>query len=375
MATPAYQQQMVNCRTAVMEPSASPIQIPRQRDGGFLNVDQPSLPFSLEVSDWRDLSSRYEKGIGTIETSLISVSDTSGHFRQASKFIMRKIVPDAQRFETSVDMMPPLGTRVNGYNTYIARKLAQQGIHTRIVGTNQTHGRSMLHDTQANLAILQADDLRHQLGGLSCSAGVSLDLGYSMGQMKAFAKQVLAPHYERSIVLNKGIDPCVAQATGYGELLTKEMAAYFAADASLIPLNMYRNARDTGMLSTAARSRHWMKSIALTPQFAGNTFDKWRTILTGEAGTFIPVAPKDTAIVVHSFNGSQLNHRDIFETQLADFPNARFVHEEGRHLSAVCSNAVGNLATDLAAALELIESGASRTDVVEASCRPLLRRA
>lgn len=39
MATPAYQEQMVNCRTAVMEPSASPLPIPRQRDGGFFDTE------------------------------------------------------------------------------------------------------------------------------------------------------------------------------------------------------------------------------------------------------------------------------------------------------------------------------------------------
>lgn len=374
MANPSYIEKMADCRPAAMELVPALDQIPRQRDGGSFISAPGQLPFAMQVSDWQELSTDYARGVGLIETSLVSVRDEYEHFSTSSRFIMRKIIPETQRFATSVDMMPPLGTRVNGYNTYIARKLAHQGIHSRIVGTNQTRGHSLLHDAQANLVILKADDERSLLGAASCTPDASVDLGYSMGEMKAFAKQVLAPYFGRTVLLNKGIDPCVAEATGYADLLTKEMAVYFAADAALIPRNIVRNARETGLLSTAARSRHWLKTIGWSAEFAGTTYDKWRTILTGEAGTFIPAAPKDTAIVLHSFNGSQLNHRDVFESQLADFANVRFVHEDGRHLSAVCASAVANLATDMAVSLELIESGASKTDIVDASCQPLLRK-
>ncbi|MDL2342047.1 MAG: hypothetical protein QFB87_03145 [Patescibacteria group bacterium] len=381
MATPARYEQSASCQTAVGETMPPTLILPRQRDGGSFSTEYTagasspaSLPFSLEVSDWQELPNRYDVGVGLTETSLVTVADTDSNFRKPSRFIIRKIIPDTQRFATSVDMMPPLGTRVNGYNTYIARKLAQQGIHTRIVGTNQTKGYSMLHDTQATMAILRADDQRSFLGAASCTPNTSLDLGYSMGEMKAFAKQSLAPQFGWNIVMNKGIDPCVAEQLGYNQLMTKEMLSYYLADAALVPKNIFHNILETGLSQTVARSRRWMGTVSLAPCFASNTYDKWSTILTGEAGTFLKHAAKDTPVVLHSFDGSKLNHRDAFEAQLADFPNASFVHEKGRHLSAACASAVGNLVRSIGLSLELIESGASKRDIVEASSQPILPR-
>jgi len=372
MATPMYSPESHDCRTAVVDQAILLDQIPRQRDGGFLDGDTTQLPFDLQVTDWQDLSSRFSRGVGLIETSLVTVSDNHERFRAPSRFILRKVLPETQQFATSVDMMPPLGTRVNGYNTDIARQIAKQGAHVRIVGTNQTRGRSMLHDTQANLEILKADDERSSFGGSCCAPNQSIDLGYSMGAMKSFAKLVLAPMYGREVLLTKAIDPCVAQATGYGDIISREMAAYFLADAALIPKNMIRNARDTGVLKTMRRASHWSETVGFSPDFLGNTYDKWRTILTGEAGTFLPAAPIDSAVVMHSFNGSKMNDRDTFESQMFNFPNARFVHEDGRHLSAACATAIANLALDIALSLDLIESGASKYDIVNGSVRPLL---
>ena len=197
MATPAHFEQSAACHPAVLELVPPPM-IPYQSDGGFLEsrpLVKPKLPFDLTVSDWQDLPSSYTHGVGQTETSVVTVSDNDNPRHQPSVFVFRKIIPDAQQFATSVDMMPALATRVNGYNTYIGRVLAKHGIHSRIVGTNQTRGFSLLHDTQASVVILKAEERRNALSSATCTPNTSLDLGYSMGQMKALAKQVLAPRW------------------------------------------------------------------------------------------------------------------------------------------------------------------------------------
>ena len=377
MTTFAQHEYMATCQPAVAERLATVSQIPRPRDGGSFYQSQTNtinLPFDLAVTDWQDLKSSYSKDVGLTETSLVEVTDNDEGAVSRSLFIFRKIIPQYQQSAISVDMMPPLGTRVNGFNTYIARKLAQQGLHSRIVGTNQAKGHSMLHDTQANMAILRADDERNAGSVATCLPDTSLDLGYSMGQMKAFAKQSLAPAFGWNIVYNKGIDPCVARLTGYRELLTREMAAYFIADGAIVPRNMCRQARAEGLQTTIGRAKHWMGTVSVAPCFALNTQDKWRTILTGEAGTFLPNAPTDTPIVLHTFDGSKLNHRDIFESQLSAFSDVRLVHERGRHLSAASPIVVGNIVSDIVSALKLIENGSSKSDLVETTSRPLIAR-
>lgn len=375
MATPMYFPESLSCKSAVVDQAFSLSQIPRHHDEGFLiNGTERELPYDIEVSDWQNLSARYDRGVGLVETSLVTVKDRLQRFQKPSRFVLRKVLPETQLYGISVDMMPPLGTRVNGFNTDIARQIAKLGAHVRIVGTNQTRGYSMLHDTQANLEILKADDQRSSFGSLSCTPNQSVDLGYSMGAMKSFAKLALAELYDREILLTKAIDPCVAKATGFKDFLSKEVALYLVADAALIPKNLIKNACESGAIKSMHRARHWSGTVSYSPEFIANTIDKWLTILSGEAGTFLPSAPVESPIVVHSFDGSYMNDRDIFEAQMENFPHARFVHEKGRHLSAACVPAIANLAVDITASLSLIESGASKTDVVNGSIEPILRK-
>lgn len=378
MATLAHEVQSAPCHPADVEPVSPQQSNPRQRDGGFLYAVPDShqaqpLPFAMHVSDWQERPNIYRRGVGLIETALVSVQD-DGIFGQPSRFIVRTTIPEEQKYATSVDMMPPLGVEVDGYMTHIAFKLAQQGVHSRIVGTNQKRGHTLEHDTQANLTILRAHDMRQAATSANCTPDTSADVGYSMGEMKAFAKQKLAPMFGWKVVYNKGIDPCVAEITSYEDLVTKAMLAYFLADAAEIPKNVYHDVRYTGLLPTARRMRHWLGTASLSLVDLANTYDKWTTIMTGEAGTFLQAAPKDTPIVLHSSDGSKLNHRTIFEAQLADFTNVRTVHEPGRHLSYASALATANIVSDVVTALELIESGASGRDVVDATCQPILRR-
>lgn len=348
--------------------------LPRPRDGDFYSQSSAQLPFMLAITEWQDLSRRAIPGVGTQETALVTVEHERHDFRTASRFVLRTILPENQRFDLAVDMMPPLATRVNGYNTYIARKLAAAGMPVRIVGTNQTRGHSMLHDAQATLTILDAADGSYSYDARPYQAGQSIDVGYSMGAMKDNAKLALAPLFGRTIRLSKQIDPCIAEPVSMSDVVSLDTAGYLLRDAAEIPRIFLESVRETGWKRTSRRMRQWIGTIGLGPAYSLTSADKWRTIITGEAGTFLPAVPVETPIVMHAFASSRLNHSAVFERQLSGFLYARVLHEPGYHLSAADHRVIENLVEDVVTAQELIREGAPKAELIRALARPLLAK-
>lgn len=89
------------------------------------------LKAGIEITDWPDPALKYEEGVGQISTRDVP-------FRDGSVFRLRKVLPESQQWGISADLMTQLGTEVDGYNTYIALQLADEGVHSRLVGTNRT---------------------------------------------------------------------------------------------------------------------------------------------------------------------------------------------------------------------------------------------
>lgn len=351
--------------TAAGSPEPSPI--------SQLRPLRPEEGFLLETADWEDLGTKYDRQVGAITTSVVTLTDTS-------RFVFRKTVPAEQRWDTSVDYSDPLATRVDGFNTYIARKLAQRGIHSRIVGTNQRHGFDLLHDAQAMLHILNEDDQRQQQPGQqTCAPGESFGIGYSMGAMKLLLVLGLAPEMDRDIKASVGLDPCLAEKVDYRQELRNigcslRLAKYLGREALEIPLNVGRSLiEDRAPLKTLRRTAHLASTAGLSPAYLANLRDKWNVLATGETGEYLQDIPKDAIMVIHFFSDSYFNDNEFYEESLAGHPFFRPVEEAGLHLSGASARVVGRMTEKAALGLELLDQGAAPADLADALATPVLR--
>ncbi len=318
------------------------------------------------IADWSEPKQHSIPGVGLVSTSAVTLED-------GSNFDFRKIVPEAQASGISADFMPPLGTAVGGFNTYVGHQLAKAGIHSRIVGTNRANGHTLRHDAQAALAILWEDDER-TAHNQTCEPGKSISLGYSMGTLKALALIGLAPAMDRSVELALCLDPGPAKKIDYTPLEALKFAAWSAEQAAEIPKIFFESWQDTTLPRTLARTRHLVPTMSLHPKALWNTVDKLHTITRGEACSFPAAIPQDAAMIIHFFNSrASYNHPETYQALLKGHPNVRFVLEKGAHLAGARMSAVRALVAKTAHGLQLIEQGTSRADLSEALSYPILR--
>jgi hypothetical protein len=345
---------------------ADVIHFPSRSEEGFF--DSPAaapLPYELEIADWSEPKAKYDKKVGNIETSIVTLADSS-------RYVFRKTIPLEQQWGTSVDFKLPLSTRVNGYNTYIARKLAQRDIHSRIIGTNQSQGFDLLHDTQAMLLILEQDDAT----GSTSKPGESAMIGYSMGEMTALAALGLAPLMDRDVKVSIGLDPCLANEVDYQKEGEDKagLALYLGREALELPYILGKNLLNDGSpIRTLRRARHFVNTVGFTPEYIQNTHDKWDVIATGETGTLLGNIPEEAVMIIHFFDKSHFNDNGTYQEKLAGHPFFRAIHEQGYHLSGADPQVIGRVVDKTELALELLEQKVARRDLADALTDPILR--
>lgn len=342
---------------------ASSIPSPDEK-GFFDSPETATLPYELGIAEWSEPRIKYDKGIGNIETSIATLDD-------GSRYVFRKITPSEQRWDTSVDFSPPLATRVKGYNTYIARKLAQRGLPSRIVGTNQSRGFNLLHDTQAMLHILKQDDTDS-----TCTPGESVMIGYSMGKMKELIALGLAPLMGRDIKISIGLDPCLANKVDYEKEAEDlpGLVLYLGREALELPYIFGKNLLNDGSpIRTLRRAQHFVDTVGFGPKFAQNTYDKWNVIATGETGKHLGNIPSESVIIIHFFGNSHFNDTETYKEELAKHPYFRAIHEEGYHLSGANPEVIGRVVGKTELGLELLEQKVAKRDLADALTDPILR--
>jgi hypothetical protein len=336
---------------------------------GFTPPPSEEAFSSIKIADWGEPKIGYKKGVGQTETSLVQLKD-------GSSFVFRKTIPDNQVWESSVDFTPPLATRVNGFNSYLARKLAQAGIHNRLVGTNQAYGFSLKHDALATLAILNRDDKQQKKNkDVTCLPGESAVLGYSMGEMKGLAMTAYASEAGRTVLFNQGLDPCLETPVDYakeGEDLVG-LALYLGRETLEIPLIFAKNFDNGLPHRQLLRSIHLARTIGLTPTYFRNGKDKWDVIATGETGTFLKDLPQEAIVALNFFEKGRFKDPAKFTAAIGNNPNTRITVENGYHLSGANPKVIERVIRRTATALSLTERGSSASDVADALQGPILR--
>jgi hypothetical protein len=350
---------------------------PRHTDGDFYIAPPSGLPYAMEITDWQAKEPIYKKGVGQIETAIVSMEDigVDEEVNKASRFVFRKFVPDDQRWDVSTDRTLPLSIRVKGYDTYLGLQLAEKRIHNRTVGTNQEHGHNLLHDAQATMAILDYDDqLQKEQGKVTCSPNQSNFTGYSMGTMKLLAMLGLAPQMGREVGFSIGLDPCLAKKVDYQEELADpvELIKYLGSEALEIPKNLARNIHLRTLVSDLVRTRHFIDSVGFTPEYVRNVYDKWNVLATGEARNFPPKVPKEAVVIIHFFNGCRWNDSDEYDRLFEGHPNVRRIHEDGLHLVGADPEVIGKVVDKDVLALELTDQGVSPDELADALEEPIL---
>lgn len=349
---------------AMHETEARIIPFPSRRGRGFLS-QEGMLPYEIEIADWKQLKERWTPGVGAVQTSLVQLED-------GSQYVFRKTIPQDVSWETSVDFALPLATRVKGYNTYLARKLAESGMQTRILGTNQAHGFSLLHDAQAALHILSNDDTENT----TAIPNESLLFGYSMGTMKGLGIQALSPLVGRDIKSMIGLDPCLAEKVDYSRQLEElpALMSYLGREILEVTTTLGKSIRANELLPTINRARHFVSTMGISPAYITNVYDKWKVLASGETGNFPAHVPTDAAIVLHFFKACRFNDAEQFKRLFPTdaYPNVRIVEEDGYHLSGADSRVVKRIVNKVNLAQHMLAEGVPANEIADQLASPVL---
>lgn len=313
------------------------------------------------IQSWDELKSTQLKDIGLVITSRVIMDD-------GSRFIYRQISPKTQKSDISVDFSPPLGTKVNGYNTYMAIQIVKAGIPTRIIGTDQTHGHNLRHASKATHLILNEAD---NISSLS-SPGESIMIGYSMGAMKAMGMLSLASQYNRNIPFTLGLDPCLAKAMNYNEHNPFELAIYLAKETQELGKIMLNDIIEENPIQFLKRTKYYLESIEVSPQFITNIWDKWKTLCSGETGVLASEVPIDASMVLHFFNRSIFNNQESFKDIFSSHPNIKLIGEDAYHISGGNHHIVDRVVDKLKLAEKLISEKVNPTDLVDCLSSPII---
>lgn len=342
------------------------------RDGG----DQDTrLRFEMEITDWGEPDYSNIRDAGTVVSRLVrleTVDKREPTGRRTSVFDFRKIIPETLEWDIPVDMRPPLGTPPKGYNDYVTIQMAKAGMHPRIISTNLARGFSLLHDAQAALLIYNQDDLESQ-GNPVAESGVSLFSGYSMGIMAQFAQLGLAPHMGREVPLTVGLDPSAAKKIKITPAEALKFGFFALQEGLEIPQIVYESIVEEGICKTAARLRHLIRTFSPDPGFLLNSIGKVGAIASGETKDSIANIPPEAAMVIHSFRGSIYNDGPAYADLLSSHPNARIVHEDGRHLSGAYISAIRSVVAKTAHGQRLISEGVPASELVDALSYSVLK--
>lgn len=347
------------CRTKIMSEAYQFIE-----ENLYPGAECASTPYSKEpeIANWRLLDRYQLDDVGEVETALVEMDD-------AARYIFRRITPNVLRSEISVDFSPPLATRVDGFNTYMAVKIAQAGLPVRIVGTDQTHHRTLDHAAKATHKILHHADSDDR-----CSPDESVLIGYSMGAMKGMGMLANAEHAGRNIRFMLGIDPCLANALDYTKYSPAKLATYFTRESLELGRILFDDLMHDSPLNFLKRSMRLMDTVNFSPQFALNFLDKWSMLASGETGKLAEQVPQDAAMVLHFFKGSLFNDHEEFKRILGSRPFVRFVLEDGYHLSGGDPHVVDNIVTKLSKCESLIKDRYGAKELVDEMSGPLLPR-
>jgi hypothetical protein len=125
------------------------------------------------------------------------------------------------------------------------------------------------------------------------------------------------------------------------------------------------------LLRTGRRLGHLLGTIGFTPEYllthARITRDLWR----GEAGTFIESVPEETVFIAHFLESSRFNHRSIYKAAIEQLPYGRTIWEPGLHLTPMKRPIIRAYVGKVVCGLELLEAGASQSDIADALDYPL----
>lgn len=313
------------------------------------------------IDSWKSLKSNHVRDVGYVDTSLVTMRD-------GSRFIYRETIPDLIKYDVFVDFSPPLATRVNGFNSYMAEKIATAGIPNRLVGTDQTHHHSLVHAARATSRIYNEAETHRA----TCKPKESIIVGYSMGAMKAMGMLCIASEYDRKIRFNLGIDPCLAKPVTYLAHTPLEVATYFSKEGIQFGKVFLDNLINEKPSEFVKRTLQFNNTIALSPQFFGNVWDKWKMLATGEAGELAQKIPQDASTVLHFFNQSIFNDRQLFKQLMSNNSNIKIIEEDGYHLSCGNYQAIDKIVHKLVKCEQLLSEEVSNTELLESMSEPLL---
>lgn len=339
---------------------------------GFFDpaFEEPGLPqHNPEIDDWSEPKVEVNPfpGVRQIITTMITLDSGAKH-------VKRDFIPDYQGFDTKVGMMTALGTRVNGFNTETALRIASGGSEVSVVGFNQAvaHPSTLSADAEAAALLLGYNFDNQQL--LVPDYRPIVLKGKSRGAMGAFGVSAYAEKYGLEVPVSFHQDPCLAQETGLKETLRKLTPLDVADELIELGRCLSEKWEDESKIDHVKRLGSLAKTIGVTPNYLISQIHSGKALWAGEAGGFIDHIPDGQVIIANFFNKNRLNHHATFESQIRRHEYGRVIGERLRHLALLRHEVMVNGTNSVWAAQTMIDMGKSREQIADTLAQPLVAR-
>ncbi|HWT55792.1 MAG TPA: hypothetical protein VN031_02025 [Candidatus Microsaccharimonas sp.] len=320
-----------------------------------------------EVVDWSEpvIELNPYPGVRSMLTTVFTLDTGAQH-------IKRDIMPSHQNYDTKVGMMTALATRVNGFNTLNALRIAAGGSEVSLVGFNQAAAfpSSLSADAEAATLLLgYTFNRREQL--MNDDRAVVLE-GKSRGAMGAFGISAYAAEYGLEVPVSFHQDPCLARQTGVRETLQKLTPLDLADEVLEFGHCIKERWDDESPIAYLKRLCTMAHTVGVTPNYLLAQIHSGKALWAGEAGSFVKHIPNEQVIIANFFNKNRLNHHDEFEAQIRQRPHGRIIGEKLRHMALMRREVVENGAQSVWTAQALLDIGAEPSTIADVLARPLV---
>lgn len=302
-------------------------------------------------------------GVEVVHTYLAHMSDNSQN-------VVRSIVPKDRKFEPPVAYTTPLGTRVNGFNTYVGYEMAQHGMAVDIIGAPQhMGGEAHLSHEAHNFAqiISHMQEVEH-------SNSAPIIAGMSRGGMEALGIFTYMKRLGNPVMLAIVQDPCLANGLGIIKTSRDMTLEYVTRELAEGAKGILERSDEERLASVAKHIARLGKTMSFSPQYLRTHGRIGQELWKGQAGELAASLPPEALVIMHFYKGSRFNHYQQFQELTADKPYVRTVLQDGLHLTMTRKSVTRAYVKQFVTGQEMLIAGKSPAEIADTLNYPLVNK-
>jgi len=323
----------------------------------------PVYQTTLDYLDHLNVERNPAPGVEVVHTYLAHMSDNSQN-------VVRSILPKDRKFAPPVAYTTPLGTRVNGFNTYVGYEMAQHGMAVDIIGAPQHMSREahLSHEAHNFAQIIS------HLQEIDQNESTPLIGGMSRGGMEALGIFTYMKRLGSPVMLAIVQDPCLADGLGIVKTSRDMTPDYVTKELREGAKGLLERTDDERLLSVAKHIVHLGKTMSFSPQYLRTHGRIGQELWKGQAGELAGSLPPEALIIMHFYKDSRFNHYRQFQELTADKPYVRTVLQDGLHLTMTRKSVTRAYVKQFVDGQNMLAAGKSPAEIAEALNYPLVSK-